>query len=124
MRQPLHFAAFQGRAIEQVFLPLAQLRMEVFRAYPYLYEGSIEYETEYLQTYSNAERALLFTAFSGEQMIGATTCIPLSDETAAVQKPFVESGYDVQKVFLLPLLTTRADTHVSSLDFQVIIYFS
>ena len=29
---------------------LAQLRLSVFRAYPYLYEGDLAYETEYLET--------------------------------------------------------------------------
>jgi GNAT superfamily N-acetyltransferase len=99
MSANLHFAAYKGKEIAAVFLPLAQLRIQVFRAYPYLYQGSISYEKEYLQTYIEAEKAFLFVVFEGEQMVGATTCIPLSAETSEVQKPFVDAGFDLEKIF-------------------------
>lgn len=73
--------------------------MAVFRDYPYLYEGNIEYERAYLETYLQSERSFLFAAFDGDQMIGATTCIPLSDETAAVQAPFLAAGFNLETVF-------------------------
>lgn len=88
-----------GAAIEGCFEDLAHLRIEVFRDFPYLYEGSIDYEREYLKTYSNSERALLFAVYDQQKMVGATTCIPLTDETKEVQEPFVKAGYDLSKVF-------------------------
>jgi len=95
----LRFQHFEGAAIRAVIEPLAHLRITVFRDFPYLYEGSLEYEREYLTTYAASERALLFAAFDGIQMVGATTCIPLSDETEEVQAPFLGSGYDLSSVF-------------------------
>lgn len=95
----LRFQHFEGAAIRAVIEPLALLRITVFRDFPYLYEGTLEYEREYLNTYAASERALLFTVFDGMQMVGATTCIPLLDETEAVQAPFLRSGYDLSSIF-------------------------
>lgn len=95
----LTYKTFKGKEIETVILDLAQLRIIVFKDYPYLYEGSIVYEQEYLQTYINAERSFLFTVWDDDKMVGATTCIPLSDETADVQEPFIKAGINIETVF-------------------------
>ena len=88
-----------GNAIESVFDDLAQLRITVFKAYPYLYEGTLEYEKEYLKTYILSERSFLFAAYDKGKMIGATTCIPLADETGEVREPFEKAGFDVNSIF-------------------------
>lgn len=95
----LHYATYYGGDIASVLAPLARLRIAVFRDFPYLYEGTPEYEWEYLQTYVAAERALLFGVFDGEHLVGATTCIPLSNETEEVQAPFLAAGCDVSEIF-------------------------
>lgn len=95
----LTYKTFKGKEIESVILDLAQLRIIVFKDYPYLYEGSIVYEQEYLQTYINAERSFLFTVWDDNKMVGATTCIPLSDETADVKEPFIKAGINIETVF-------------------------
>ncbi|MBE9466408.1 GNAT family N-acetyltransferase [Dyadobacter subterraneus] len=95
----LSFLTKQGHAIESVFDDLAKLRIAVFRDFPYLYEGSLDYEKEYLKTYANSERAFLFAVYDGDKMVGATTCIPLSDETAEVQAPFKDAGLDIDSIF-------------------------
>ena len=81
MMADLTFTRKTGQEIASVFDGLAALRIAVFRDFPYCYEGSVEYEKAYLHTYANSDRAFLFAAFDGDQMIGATTCIPLEDET-------------------------------------------
>jgi len=96
---PLSFITKQGNAIESVFEDLAKLRIAVFRDYPYLYEGSLDYEMEYLKTYSRSEHSFLFAIYDREQMVGATTCIPLRDETADIRQPFEEAGYDIDGIF-------------------------
>jgi len=95
----LNFARFMGREIESVFSELAPLRIAVFRDFPYLYEGTEAYEKIYLQTYARSDRALLYAAYHENRMVGATTCIPLQDETEEVQKPFLEAGYDLNSIF-------------------------
>lgn len=95
----LSFIRKTGSGIAAVFDDLARLRIAVFRDFPYLYAGTVSYEKAYLQTYADAARAFLFAVYDGDQMIGATTCIPLADETEEVQKPFLEAGYEMAKVF-------------------------
>ena len=95
----LKFIQKKGKEIESVFDDLAALRIAVFHDYPYLYEGTVSYEKEYLKTYSNSDRSLLFTVYDGEKMVGATTCIPLKDETAEVRKPFEDAGMDISRIF-------------------------
>ncbi len=99
MTSNLRFEQRTGREIADVFADLARLRIAVFRDFPYLYAGTAAYEQTYLQTYANADRALLFAVYDGASMVGATTCIPLLDETVDVQKPFLEAGYDLAKIF-------------------------
>jgi len=95
MTTELTFVRKTGAGIAEVFNDLARLRIAVFRDYPYLYEGSVEYELGYLQTYLQSERSFLFAVYDGDEMVGATTCIPLQDETADVRKPFEDAGFDI-----------------------------
>ena len=43
-QKPMHFEIIQGPAIEPHIDDLARLRISVFRDFPYLYDGSHEYE--------------------------------------------------------------------------------
>lgn len=95
----LTFRTFKGSFIASVFDDLAALRISVFRDFPYLYEGSLDYEREYLKTYAQSERSFLFAVYDGPHMVGATTCIPLENETPEVKKPFEENGIDLSTVF-------------------------
>jgi GNAT superfamily N-acetyltransferase len=95
----LTFIWKKGAEIESVFEDLGKLRITVFHDFPYLYEGSLDYEMEYLKIYSQSAKSLLFAVYDGDQMVGATTCIPLSDETEEVRKPFKGAGYEVDRVF-------------------------
>ncbi|MCC6410851.1 MAG: GNAT family N-acetyltransferase [Saprospiraceae bacterium] len=99
MNHDLTYQSFIGAKIVNVFEPLAALRIAVFQKYPYLYEGTLEYELDYLKTYANSPRSLLFAVFDGDQMVGATTALPLTDETEEVQAPFVAAGYRLEDVF-------------------------
>ncbi len=99
MKPELTYRSYTGAAIASVFEPLADLRIAVFRDFPYLYEGTREYELDYLKTYSDSPRALLFAVFDGERMVGATTALPLADETEEVQAPFLRAGYNIDEVF-------------------------
>jgi hypothetical protein len=78
---------------------LARLRITVFRDFPYLYDGTTEYEEHYLQTYIKTPDSIAVLALDGDQVIGASTGLPMSDETEEFQKPFIERGYDPAKVF-------------------------
>ena len=95
----LSFRSFRGNEIENVIHPLSELRITVFRDFPYLYDGDFEHEKEYLKTYINSPSSFLFSVFDGDKMVGATTCIPLTDETADVQEPFSKLGKNLNEIF-------------------------
>lgn len=95
----LSYISYKGKEIESVFDDLARLRIEVFRSFPYLYEGSIAYEKEYLKVYSTSETSFLFAVYDDKKMVGATTCIPLIDETDEVKKPFLEAKIEINTIF-------------------------
>jgi GNAT superfamily N-acetyltransferase len=95
----LEFSTHIGAEILHVLQPLARLRIAVFREFPYLYDGHIAYEIDYLQTYVRSERAMVYAAWYETALIGATTCIPMADETAEVQAPFRAQGMDVGGIF-------------------------
>ena len=99
MTEQLTFTAYRGVEIATVVEALGALRIAVFHDYPYLYEGSLDYEKDYLQIYVQSERAFLFSVFDNGKMVGATTCIPLADEAAEVRKPFEDAGFDISTIF-------------------------
>lgn len=78
---------------------LARLRIAVFRDFPYLYDGTPEYEEHYLQTYLKTDESVIILALDGSRVIGASTGLPMEHETAEFQQPFVDNGYDPAKVF-------------------------
>lgn len=97
--QTLSFIQKKGAEITTVFEDLANLRITVFRDFPYLYEGSVDYEMEYLKIYAQAEKALLFAVYDGSKMVGATTCIPLINEAPEVRLPFERAGLAIDSIF-------------------------
>ena len=95
----LTFETKQGKEILSFANDFAKLRIAVFRDFPYLYEGTLVYELNYVQTYAKCENAFVFAIYDGKEMVGATTCIPLIHETANVQLPFIQAGYDIDSIF-------------------------
>jgi hypothetical protein len=85
----VHFKIIRNNEIPSYIDEIAQLRIEIFRDFPYLYEGDKEYEKEYLTPYVNSNRSACILVFQGKQVIGASTCIPLADESDVFKKPFL-----------------------------------
>jgi GNAT superfamily N-acetyltransferase len=65
-----------GADVQPYFEGLAQLRIAVFREFPYLYDGTIEHEREYLSTYTQSDGALIVVALDGGKVVGMSTGIP------------------------------------------------
>lgn len=96
-----------GDDLAAVLPDVARLRMSVFRAWPYLYDGDAAYEQRYLQTYIESTGAILIGAFDGEKLVGASTGAPLEDHSddfgAAFQgqpKPLSAYFYCAESVVL------------------------
>ena len=88
-----------GQDIRPHLNTLAELRMSVFRDFPYLYEGSLDYERRYLETYARSSGSLFVLARDGERVVGAATGIPMADETEAFKQPFITEGWRPEDIF-------------------------
>ncbi|WP_306119586.1 MULTISPECIES: GNAT family N-acetyltransferase [unclassified Roseitalea] len=88
-----------GRDIADRFDDLARLRITVFRAFPYLFDGDGDYERDYLQTYLQAEGAYVAGAFDGDTLVGAATAAPLAGHKAEFAEPFAARGLDPDDFF-------------------------
>lgn len=95
----LSFLRCSGREIAPRVDEIAALRIRVFRDFPYLYDGDVGYEREYLSTYVVSPRSLAFLVYDGDALIGATTALPLEDEEPAFRQPLADAGFDVRHVF-------------------------
>ena len=88
-----------GAAIEPFLGELAQLRIEVFREYPYLYAGSVEYEKKYLQGYARSPGSVVVLARDGERVVGASTGLPLRDHAEELAPALRAAGYDPERIY-------------------------
>lgn len=91
--------SFTGAEASVYLKDLARLRIEVFREFPYLYDGDMAAELEYLHAFFAAPDAVLVLAFDGNEVVGASTGLPMAHETPNIQAPFLQNGYDIGKVF-------------------------
>lgn len=88
-----------GPAVAPHLDDLARLRIAVFRDWPYLYEGDLDYERRYLAAYADSPRSVFVLALDDDRVIGASSGIPLADDGEAFQQPFRERGMAVDEVF-------------------------
>lgn len=95
----LRIETFSGADLAGMLPALARLRMAVFRDWPYLYDGDLGYEAEYLAEFAQARTAGLVVAFDGDVPVGCSTCLQLTEGDAAVRVPFEARGIDPGRVF-------------------------
>ena len=91
----------EGGAVKTVLGALGELRIEVFRDWPYLYAGDLDYERRYLAAFVASPRARVVAACVGETLVAAATALPLADEHEALRAPFEHRGDDVGRIFYL-----------------------
>jgi len=90
----------QAKEMEPWLPALGELRIQVFREYPYLYDGEESYEVRYLRRYLEAPNALLVVVTDSRgRAVGATTCLPISEEGPEFRQPFENSGMSVDEIF-------------------------
>ncbi|MFP4239210.1 MAG: GNAT family N-acetyltransferase [Rhodosalinus sp.] len=91
--------ALTGPALEAALDDVARLRIEVFRVFPYLYDGDLDYERRYLEPYRDSADAILVGAFDGDRLVGAATGTPMQDHAEDFAAAFADSGLDLSTLF-------------------------
>ncbi|MCE8007121.1 GNAT family N-acetyltransferase [Aestuariivita sp.] len=88
-----------GAALAAALEDVARLRIEVFRDWPYLYDGDQAYERTYLQAYRDSARAILVGAYDGARLVGASTGAPLGDHAVDLAAAFAGQAMALEEVF-------------------------
>ena len=89
----------RGAELEPALDDVARLRIEVFRAYPYLYDGDFDYERSYLEPYRSSAGAIVVGAFENKRLVGAATGTPLADHAKDFAAAFEGTGIALETVF-------------------------
>ncbi len=95
----LRIEPLTGAALVAALDEVARLRIEVFRDWPYLYDGDLSYEQRYMTTYRDSASAIVVGAFDDDRLVGASTGTPLTEHEDDFAHPFAGSGIDLDEVF-------------------------
>lgn len=95
----LRIETYMGGHIVPLLPALADLRTEVFREWPYLYDGDAAYERKYLSVYVGNPRAMVAIAFDEDKVVGASTCLPMIDAAPEIRTPLEALGLDPLRYF-------------------------
>ena len=95
---PLEVTTLEGDALREALPDIARLRIQVFREWPYLYDGDLTYERKYLSSLAEAEGAAVVVARDGSRIVGAATGGPIREMEPVWAAAFEPSG--------IPLATT------------------
>lgn len=106
-----------GVGLAHALPALARLRITVFRDWPYLYDGTLDYEQDYLAKFATARDAVVVAARDGDTIVGVATASPLREHTERFAPLFAEHGFDPDRIFyfgesvLLPYYRGRGIGH-------------
>jgi GNAT superfamily N-acetyltransferase len=71
----------------------------VFAEYPYLYDGDLAYEADYLREFAREPGSVLIAAMADSRVVGAATASPMTGQKAEFRRPLEEHGYDTARLF-------------------------
>jgi len=90
-----------GEAIDAPALDaLAALRIAVFRHWPYLYQGDLDYERDYLERY-RSKGSVIVAAYDGDKMIGASTGALMEDHASEFGQALANWDGKIEDIFYL-----------------------
>ncbi|MEM8741535.1 MAG: GNAT family N-acetyltransferase [Pseudomonadota bacterium] len=103
MSGTLSISPLTGPAVTAALGDLARLRIDVFRAWPYLYAGSEAYEARYLAAYAVSPGAIVVAARDGPDgpIVGMATAAPLEDHAPEFAQPLAAQGIAARDVLYL-----------------------
>lgn len=88
-----------GAEVAAALGDLAALRIAVFAAFPYLYDGDLAYEADYIREFADEPGSVIVAAFDSARIVGAATASPMAAQKAEFQAPFAARGMDARRLF-------------------------
>lgn len=96
---PLTIRTLAGAEIGDCLADLAALRIAVFASFPYLYEGSLDYEADYVREFAAEPGSVMIAAFAQGRIVGVATASPMAGQKAEFRRPFEQLGFNVGRLF-------------------------
>lgn len=101
MDKPYSIRLLKAKEIQRHLPHVANLRLRVFKEYPYLLNSDLNEALEYLSLYATAKNSLLVTATSNNELVGAVAGVPLNATAAITQKPFTNNHQNLEEWFYI-----------------------
>ncbi len=95
----LKIIRLRGAAALDYIGEIGRLRIQVFREFPYLYDGDMQYEEKYLASYFACPDSVVVLALDDARVVGASTGLPLTAAETEWQSAFDRSPYPKESVF-------------------------
>ena len=95
----MHISTLTAADLQRALPQLAALRIEVFRDFPYLYDGSIDYEESYLTALIKSKDSIIVAGEDDSKIVGCATGSALEGHHQEFASPFSENGFDPNEVF-------------------------
>lgn len=89
--------AFTGEEAKKYLKQIANIRITMFKEFPYLYEGVLEDEEEYLNIYFSSINSIVLLVLDGDKVVGFSNSIPLNEEIEEMKTPFIKNDIDINK---------------------------
>lgn len=86
--QDLEFKTYQGKDISPFIDEIGQIRLDLFKEFPYLYKGDLDYERAYLSEYSKDDQSLLILVYSGNKIVAFITGTAISSQHSITEDAF------------------------------------
>jgi GNAT superfamily N-acetyltransferase len=95
----IRIEALTGARLKAHLPDVARLRIEVFRDFPYLYDGDLDSEARYIASFAASPNAVVVAAFDGDAAVGVSTAAPMATQMAEITEPFRARGEDLSRYF-------------------------
>ena len=96
-RAELEYKSYTGPEAREFFEDIARLRISEFKPYPYLYDGNISCERQYLESYFVCPDTLIILVFDQGQVVGFSSSIPLVADMGEIKNTFVNANYNLEQ---------------------------
>jgi GNAT superfamily N-acetyltransferase len=87
-----------GAALADALEDVARLRIAVFRDWPYLYDGDLAYERDYLKAYQSPGAVVVVAEDQG-RIVGASTGAPMRDHAGDFAEAFRDRPEKLDEIF-------------------------
>jgi GNAT superfamily N-acetyltransferase len=91
--------SYLGEKVVDLIPQIAELRIEVFAEYPFLYVGDYEYEKLYLKKFTTMKDAIVVACFDHDTLIGISTGYPFIYDAENLKHTLSSHGRKPEEYF-------------------------